>query len=171
VETFSECIQWLNPAPTPGHPSPSAQAGRPYSCLQLRRRDGRFDQTRLEQARIARGVGSQQQCAADHQHDAISYPMFAARFEAMRGGTEPTDRWHGPGMRVSIFYGTESACACQYGDLELDKYGADDDWRVRAKGLTACQARVIAKTMCALMDGSAHDFSFTASCRPARGGA
>lgn len=86
-------------------------------------------------------------------HDAISYPMFAAMFDAMRGGTEPPDPWHGPGMREPIFYGTESAYAFQYGDLVPEKYGADDDWMARVKGFTAGQARAIAKTMCALMDG------------------
>ena len=85
-------------------------------------------------------------------HDAISYPMFAAMFEAMRGGTKPPDPWHGPGMREPIFYGTESAYAFQYRDLVPAKYGADDDWMVRAKGFNAGQARAIVKTMCALMD-------------------
>lgn len=85
-------------------------------------------------------------------HEAMSYPMFAAMFEAMKAGTKPPDPWHGPGMREPIFYGTESAYAFQYRDLAPEKYGADDDWILRAKGFTAGQARAIAKTMCALMD-------------------
>lgn len=83
-------------------------------------------------------------------HEAMSYPMFAAMFEAMKAGTKPPDPWHGPGMREPIFYGTESAYAFQYRDLAPEKYGADDDWILRAKGFTAGQARAIAKTMCAL---------------------
>ena len=86
-------------------------------------------------------------------HDAMSYPMFAAIFEAMKAGGEPPDVWRGPGMREPIFYGTESAYAFQYRDLVPEKYGADDDWMLKAKGFTSGQARTIAKTMCTLMDG------------------
>lgn len=85
-------------------------------------------------------------------HNAMSYPMFAAMFEAVKGGTKPPDPWRGPGMREPIFYGTESAYAFQYRDFAPEKYGADDDWLLKAKGFTAGQARTIAKTMCALMD-------------------
>ncbi|OHX12724.1 preprotein translocase [Chromobacterium sphagni] len=85
-------------------------------------------------------------------HDAMSYPMFAAMFEAMKAGAEPPDPWSGPGMREPIFYGTESAYAFQYRDLAPGKYGADDDWMLKTKGFTSDQARTIAKTMCALMD-------------------
>ncbi|TGN95657.1 preprotein translocase [Burkholderia sp. USMB20] len=85
-------------------------------------------------------------------HNAMSYPMFAAMIEAVKGGTEPPDPWHGPGMREPIFYGTESAYTFQYRDLVPEKYGADDDWMLKAKGFTSSQARTIAKTMCALMD-------------------
>jgi hypothetical protein len=88
-------------------------------------------------------------------HDAISYPMFAAMFKAMKTGTEPPDPWRGPGMREPIFYGTESAYAFQYRDLVPEKYGADDDWMRRAKGFTSSEARAIAKTMCSLMDEKA----------------
>lgn len=85
-------------------------------------------------------------------HEAISYPMFAAMFEAVKAGTAPPDPWRGPGMREPIFYGTESAYAFQYRDLFPEKYGADDEWMLKAKGFTSSQARTIAKTMCALMD-------------------
>ncbi|MCL6262294.1 SEC-C metal-binding domain-containing protein [Craterilacuibacter sp. RT1T] len=85
-------------------------------------------------------------------HDAMSYPMFAAMFEAVITGAEPPDPWCGPGMREPIFYGTESAYAFQYRDLVPEKYGADDDWMLKTKGFTSGQARSIAKTMCALMD-------------------
>lgn len=85
-------------------------------------------------------------------HDAMSYPVFAAMFDAVKGGTEPPDPWHGAGMREPIFYGTESAYTFQYRDLVPEKYGADDDWMLKAKGFTSGQARTIAKTMCALMD-------------------
>ncbi|KAI3606256.1 hypothetical protein D8I24_2099 [Cupriavidus necator H850] len=85
-------------------------------------------------------------------HEAMSYPMFAAMFEAAKAGTEPPDPWRGPGMREPIFYGTESAYAFQYRDLVPEKYGADDVWMLKTKGFTSGQARTIAKTMCALMD-------------------
>lgn len=85
-------------------------------------------------------------------HDAMSFPMFAAMFEAIKAGTEPLSPWHGPGMREPIFYGTESAYAFQYRDLVPEKYGADDDWMLKTKGFTSGQARVIAKTLCTLMD-------------------
>lgn len=85
-------------------------------------------------------------------HNAMSYPMFSAMVEAMKDGTEPPDPWHGPGMREPIFYGTETAYAFQYRDLVPEKYEADDDWMLKAKGFTSGQARTIAKTMCALMD-------------------
>ncbi|AYN20066.1 SEC-C metal-binding domain-containing protein [Alcaligenes aquatilis] len=85
-------------------------------------------------------------------HDAMSYPMFAAMFEAVKAGKKPPDPWRGPGMREPIFYGTESAYAFQYRDFVPEKYEADDDWMLQAKGFTSGQARVIAKTMCALMD-------------------
>jgi hypothetical protein len=85
-------------------------------------------------------------------HNAMSYPMFAALFEAVKAGTTPPDPWRGPGMREPIFYGTESAYAFQYRDLAPEKYGADDDWMLKAKGFTSGQARTIAQTMCALMD-------------------
>lgn len=85
-------------------------------------------------------------------HNAMSYPMFAAMFEAVKRGTSPPDPWRGPGMREPIFYGTESAYAFQYRDLVPEKYGADDEWMLKAKGFTSGQARTIAKTMCALMD-------------------
>ncbi|WP_454056754.1 SEC-C metal-binding domain-containing protein [Cupriavidus sp. Marseille-Q8015] len=85
-------------------------------------------------------------------HEAMSYPMFAAMFEAVKAGTEPPDPWRGHGMREPIFYGTESAYAFQYRDLVPEKYGADDVWMLKTKGFTSGQARTIAKTMCALMD-------------------
>jgi len=85
-------------------------------------------------------------------HDAMSYPMFAAMFEALNAGAEPPNPWCGLGMREPIFYGTESAYAFQYRDLVPEKYGADDDWMLKTKGFTSGQARTIAKTMCALMD-------------------
>lgn len=85
-------------------------------------------------------------------HDAMSYPMFAAMFERAKAGTEPPDPWRGPGMREPIFYGTESAYAFQYRDFVPEKYGADDDWMLKNKGFTSDQARIIAETMCTLMD-------------------
>ncbi|QDW53434.1 nuclease-related domain-containing protein [Burkholderia sp. KBS0801] len=85
-------------------------------------------------------------------HDAMSYPMFAAMIGAMKAGTEPPDPWRGPGMREPIFYGTESAYAFQYRDFVPEKYGADDDWMLETKGFTSNQARIIAETMCALME-------------------
>lgn len=85
-------------------------------------------------------------------HNSMSYPMFAAMFEAVKAGTNPPDPWRGPGMREPIFYGAESAYAFQYRDLVPEKYGADDDWMLKAKGFTSGQSRTIAKTMCALMD-------------------
>lgn len=85
-------------------------------------------------------------------HNAMSYPMFAAMFEAVKVGTKRPDPWRGAGMREPIFYGAESAYAFQYRDFVLEKYGADDDWLFKAKGFTASQARTIASTMCALMD-------------------
>jgi hypothetical protein len=85
-------------------------------------------------------------------HDAMSYPMFEAMFQAMAAGAKPPDPWHGPGMREPIFYGTESAYAFQYRDLVPEKYDADSDWMRRVKGFTPNQAKTIAKTMCTLMD-------------------
>lgn len=85
-------------------------------------------------------------------HNAISYPMFAAMFEATKSGGVPPNPWHGPGMREPIFYGTESAYAFQYRDLAPEKYGADDEWMLKNKGFTSGQARNVAKTMCNLMD-------------------
>ena len=85
-------------------------------------------------------------------HEAMSYPMFAAMFEGVKTGTEPPDPWRGPDMREPIFYGTESAYAFQYRDFVPEKYGADDAWMLKAKGFTSGQTRIIAETMCALMD-------------------
>ncbi|AXV97025.1 preprotein translocase [Ralstonia solanacearum] len=85
-------------------------------------------------------------------HDTMSYPMFAAMFDAMKAGTQPPDLWRGPGMREPIFYGTESAYAFQYRDFVPEKYGADDEWLLKAKGFTSGQARTVAWAMCALMD-------------------
>lgn len=85
-------------------------------------------------------------------HNAISYPMFAAMFEAMKAGAEPPNPWHGPGMREPIFYGTESAYSFQYRDFVPEKYSWDDEWMLRAKGFSSYQASTIAKTMCALMN-------------------
>ncbi|HHT8904219.1 TPA: hypothetical protein ACT5CR_007159, partial [Burkholderia cenocepacia] len=85
-------------------------------------------------------------------HDAMSYPTFAAMFEAMQAGTQPPDPWRGPGMREPIFYGTESAYAFQYRDFVPEKYAADDEWMLKVKGFTSGHARTIAKSMCALMD-------------------
>lgn len=56
-------------------------------------------------------------------HNSMSYPMFAAMFEAVKAGTNPPDPWRGPGMREPIFYGAESAYAFQYRDLVPEKYG------------------------------------------------
>ncbi|MBA4075727.1 MAG: preprotein translocase, partial [Cyanobacteria bacterium PR.023] len=88
-------------------------------------------------------------------HEAISYPIFSAMFEAIKAGTEPPELWCGQNMREPIFYGTESAYAFQYRDLVPEKYGADDNWMLKAKGFTSGQARIIAKTMCALMEEKA----------------
>jgi len=85
-------------------------------------------------------------------HEAMSYPMFAVMFEALKTGTQPPDPWRGSGMREPIFYGNESAYAFQYRDLGPEKYGADDDWMRQAKGFTSRQAKTIAETICALMD-------------------
>jgi hypothetical protein len=85
-------------------------------------------------------------------HDAMSYPMFAAMFKAMKASDVPPDPWRGPGMREPIFYGTESAYAFQYRDLVPEKYAADDVWMLKSKGFNSDQARTIAKSMCELMD-------------------
>ena len=85
-------------------------------------------------------------------HNAMSYPMFAAMFEAAQPGPVPPNPWHGPGMREPIFYGTESAYTFQYRDLAPEKYGADDEWMLNNKGFTSGQARTVAKAMCNLMD-------------------
>lgn len=85
-------------------------------------------------------------------HNAMSYPMFAAMFEAYKSGGAPPSPWHGPRMREPIFYGTESAYTFQYRDLAPEKYGADDEWMLKNKGFTSGQARTVAKTMCNLMD-------------------
>lgn len=85
-------------------------------------------------------------------HNAMYYPMLAVLIEAQKVGTKPPAPWRGPGMREPIFYGTESAYAFQYRDLVPEKYGADDEWLLKAKGFTSGQARPIAKTICALMD-------------------
>ncbi|MRW83759.1 preprotein translocase [Pseudoduganella sp. FT26W] len=85
-------------------------------------------------------------------HDAMSYPMFASLFNAMKAGIEPQTPWHGPGMREPIFYGTESAYAFQYRDFVPEKFGQDDAWLLKSKGFTSSQARIIAKTMCSLID-------------------
>lgn len=85
-------------------------------------------------------------------HDAMSYPMFSAMFEAFKEEREPPDPWRGPGLREPIFYGTESAYAFQYRDLAPEKYGADDSWILENKGFTSSHARTIAKTMCVLME-------------------
>ena len=84
-------------------------------------------------------------------HDAISYPMFSALFEAMQAGTASPELWRGPGMREPIFYGTESAYAFQYRDFVPEKYRADDEWILKSKGFNSDQARNIAKTMCDMM--------------------
>ena len=85
-------------------------------------------------------------------HDSMSYPMFAGMFEAIEAGCEPPDPWRGQGMREPIFYGSESAYAFQYRELAPEKYGADDEWMLKAKGFTIGQAKTIAQTMCAMMD-------------------
>lgn len=85
-------------------------------------------------------------------HNAMSYPVFAAMFEAVKSGGAPPNPWQGPGMREPIFYGTESAYTFQYRDLVPEKYGADDEWMLKNKGFTSGQARIVAKSMCSLMD-------------------
>lgn len=85
-------------------------------------------------------------------HNALSYPTFAGMFQGTKAGTQPSDPWHGLGMREPIFYGSESAYAFQYRDLVPEKYGKDDDWMRKAKGFSSDQARTIAKTMCDLME-------------------
>jgi hypothetical protein len=85
-------------------------------------------------------------------HNAMSYPTFAAMFEAAEFGGALPNPWHGPGMREPIFYGTESAYTFQYRDLAPEKYGADDEWMLKNKGFTSGQARVVAKSMCTFMD-------------------
>lgn len=106
----------------------------------------------LQPADVVEGYVQRTDVLMKELHDAISYPMFAAMFEAIKGGTKPPYPWRGTGMREPIFYGTESAYAFQYRDLVPEKYEADDDWMGRVKGFTAGQARAVAKTMCALMD-------------------
>ncbi len=85
-------------------------------------------------------------------HDSMSYPMFASMFDAVKAGIAPPNPWRGPGMREPIFYGTDSAYVFQYRDFVPEKYGNDDAWMLKSKGFTSGQARVIAKTMCALLD-------------------
>ncbi|HEY0296580.1 MAG TPA: SEC-C metal-binding domain-containing protein [Bordetella sp.] len=106
----------------------------------------------LQQPDVLEGYVKRTDTLMHELHEAMSFPMFAAMFEAMKAGTEPPDPWRGPGMREPIFYGTESAYAFQYRDLLPEKYGADDEWMLKAKGFTSSQARSIAKTMCVLMD-------------------
>lgn len=101
---------------------------------------------------VLRGYIERTEVLMQELHDAMSYPMFASMFEAMKAGTEPPDPWRGPGMREPIFYGTESAYAFQYRDFVPEKYGADDDWLLKTKGFTSGQAMTIAKTMCTLMN-------------------
>lgn len=85
-------------------------------------------------------------------HDSMSYPMLASMIEAVKVGAPPPNPWHGSAMREPIFYGTESAYAFQYRDFVHEKYRADDAWMLKNKGFTSDQARILAKTMCALMD-------------------
>lgn len=106
----------------------------------------------LQQPDVLEGYVKRTDTLMHELHDAMSYPMFDAMFEALSAGNEPPNPWRGPGMREPIFYGTESAYAFQYRDLLPEKYGADDEWMLRAKGFTSSQARTIARTMCALMD-------------------
>lgn len=105
-----------------------------------------------QSADVVEGYVRRTDILMEELHNAMSYPMLASMFEAVKGGTRPPDPWRGHGMREPIFYGTESAYAFQYRDLVPEKYGADDDWMLEAKGFTSGQARTIAKTMCALMD-------------------
>ncbi len=85
-------------------------------------------------------------------HDSMSYPMLASMIEAVKVGAPSPNPWHGSGIREPIFYGTESAYAFQYRDFVHEKYRADDAWMLKNKGFTSEQARILAKTMCALMD-------------------
>lgn len=106
----------------------------------------------LQQPEVLEGYVKHTDILMHELHEAMSYPMLAAMVEALKAGTEPPDPWRGPGMREPIFYGTESAYAFQYRDLLPEKYGADDEWMLKAKGFTSRQARTIAKWMCDLMD-------------------
>ena len=101
---------------------------------------------------VVEGYVKRTEVLMEELHNAMSYPMFAAMFEAMKAGTEPPNPWRGSGMREPIFYGTESAYAFQYRDFVPEKYGADDDWMLKNKGFTSGQAQIIAKTMCTLID-------------------
>lgn len=101
---------------------------------------------------VIQGYVKRTDALMEELHNAMSYPMFAAMFDAVKSGEAPPNPWHGPGMREPIFYGTESAYTFQYRDLAPEKYGADDDWMLRNKGFTSGQARTVAKTLCNLMD-------------------
>jgi len=82
----------------------------------------------LQQPDVLEGYVKRTDTLMHELHEAMSYPMFAAMFEAVKAGAAPPDPWRGPGMREPIFYGTESAYAFQYRDLLPEKYGADDEW-------------------------------------------
>lgn len=105
-----------------------------------------------QKRQVIQGYVKRTDALMEELHNAMSYPMFAAMFEAANSGGAPPNPWHGPGMREPIFYGTESAYTFQYRDLAPEKYGADDEWMRENKGFTSGQARTIAKTMCNLMD-------------------
>lgn len=105
-----------------------------------------------QQVDVIEGYVKRTDALMEELHNSMSYPMFAAMFEAVKTGSAPPNPWHGSAMREPIFYGAESAYAFQYRDFAPEKYGADDDWMLKNKGFTSGQARTVAKMMCSLMD-------------------
>lgn len=90
-------------------------------------------------------------------HNSMSVPMLDSMLKEAKGGTEAPKVGHGAAMREPIFYCTESAYSFQYRDFFLEKHTPDDEWLLNNKGFDSAQARIIAKSMCTMIEGRTTD--------------
>lgn len=88
-------------------------------------------------------------------HNCMSFSMFDSMIQELKGGTEAPKLVHGAAMREPIFYCTESAYSFQYRDFFLEKHTPDDQWLLKNKGFDSTQARIVAHSMCSMIDDRA----------------
>jgi hypothetical protein len=85
-------------------------------------------------------------------HESMSGPTMEELRDALESGKKTNPFEKGSNLREPIFYGGESAYSCQFRDLSVPKYQADDPWLEKHKGFTIQNARDVVHALVKLQN-------------------